>query len=176
MGALVHGSGFRCRIQAMPRSGVVTEDVSDGQPVRIGEIALQIRNWCEYEAGLRRLSNLTVWRSDDAGNCWRARTGDSLIYAIAFFRSRSEVTATGKSHHLTRPNAAFAFLLQLSRQNQSVGHHASSILKALNTCVIRLKMLVDVEPAQCRPITFPDFLLRTAAPLSPALVKHVHRT
>ncbi len=32
----------------------------------------RIRNWPEYEAGLRRRGNLTVWLSDDAINSWRA--------------------------------------------------------------------------------------------------------
>ncbi len=33
----------------------------------------RIRNWPEYEAGLRRRGDLTVWLSDDAINSWRAR-------------------------------------------------------------------------------------------------------
>ena len=33
----------------------------------------RIRNWPEYEAGLRRRGDLTVWFSDDATNAWRAR-------------------------------------------------------------------------------------------------------
>ena len=32
-----------------------------------------IRNWPEYEAGLCRRGDLTVWLSDDADNSWRAR-------------------------------------------------------------------------------------------------------
>ena len=32
----------------------------------------RIRNWPEYEAGLRRRGDLTVWLSDDAINSWRA--------------------------------------------------------------------------------------------------------
>jgi len=32
----------------------------------------RIRNWPEYEAGLRRRGDLTVWLSDDAINAWRA--------------------------------------------------------------------------------------------------------
>jgi len=35
--------------------------------------ACRIRNWPEYEAGLRRRGDLTVWLSDDAINSWRAR-------------------------------------------------------------------------------------------------------
>jgi hypothetical protein len=33
----------------------------------------RIRNWPEYEAGLRRRGDLTVWLSDDAIQSWRAR-------------------------------------------------------------------------------------------------------
>ena len=45
----------------------------------------RIRNWPEYEAGLRRRGDLTVWLSDDAINSWRApisgRPGGQRIYA-----------------------------------------------------------------------------------------------
>ena len=32
----------------------------------------RVRNWSEYEAGLRRRGDLTVWLSDDALDAWRA--------------------------------------------------------------------------------------------------------
>jgi hypothetical protein len=35
----------------------------------------RIRNWPEYEAGLRRRGDLTIWFSDDAIKSWRAPTG-----------------------------------------------------------------------------------------------------
>jgi hypothetical protein len=45
----------------------------------------RIRNWPEYEAGLRRRGNLTIWFSDDAIKSWRAptsgRPGGQRIYA-----------------------------------------------------------------------------------------------
>ena len=45
----------------------------------------RIRNWPEYEAGLRRRGDLTVWLSDDAIKSWRAptsgRPGGQRIYA-----------------------------------------------------------------------------------------------
>jgi hypothetical protein len=44
----------------------------------------RIRNWPEYEAGLRRRGDITVWLSDDAINSWRAptsgRPGGQRIY------------------------------------------------------------------------------------------------
>jgi hypothetical protein len=44
-----------------------------------------IRNWPEYEAGLRRRGDLTIWFSDDAIKSWRAptsgRPGGQRIYA-----------------------------------------------------------------------------------------------
>ena len=39
--ALVHGSGFRCIIEAMPRSGVATDEVPEAKPIQVREIALQ---------------------------------------------------------------------------------------------------------------------------------------
>jgi hypothetical protein len=45
----------------------------------------RIRNWPEYEAGLRRRGNLTIWFSDDAIKAWRApasgQPGGQRIYA-----------------------------------------------------------------------------------------------
>ncbi len=45
----------------------------------------RIRNWPEYEAGIRRRRDLTVWLSDDAINSWRAppsgRPGGQRTYA-----------------------------------------------------------------------------------------------
>ncbi len=45
----------------------------------------RIRNWPEYEAGLRRRGHLTIWFSDDAIKSWRAPTsgtpGGQRIYA-----------------------------------------------------------------------------------------------
>jgi hypothetical protein len=45
----------------------------------------RIHNWPEYEAGLRRRGDLTVWLSDNAINSWRAlpsgRPGGQRIYA-----------------------------------------------------------------------------------------------
>ncbi|MCH7876330.1 MAG: transposase [Gemmatimonadetes bacterium] len=32
----------------------------------------RIRNWAEYEAGLQRRGDLTVWLSNDALDAWRA--------------------------------------------------------------------------------------------------------
>ena len=44
----------------------------------------RIRNWAEYEAGLRRRGDVTVWLSDDAISSWRAptsgRPGGQCIY------------------------------------------------------------------------------------------------
>jgi len=45
----------------------------------------RIRNWPEYEAGLRRRGDLTIWFSGDAIKSWRAPTsgkpGSQRIYA-----------------------------------------------------------------------------------------------
>jgi hypothetical protein len=44
-----------------------------------------VKNWCEYEAGLRRRGDLTVWLSDEAVDAWRAppsgRPGGQRRYA-----------------------------------------------------------------------------------------------
>ncbi len=46
----------------------------------------RIHNWPEYEAGLRRRGDLTIWFSEDAIKSWRAptsgRPGGQRIYAI----------------------------------------------------------------------------------------------
>ena len=39
---------------------------------RYAKAPYRIRNWPEYEAGLRRRGDLTVWLSDEAISSWRA--------------------------------------------------------------------------------------------------------
>jgi hypothetical protein len=39
----------------------------------------RIRNWPEYEAGLRRRGDLTIWFSDDAIKAWRAPTSGRVL-------------------------------------------------------------------------------------------------
>ena len=45
----------------------------------------RVRRWPEYEAGLQRRGNLTVWLSDDALDSWRAppsgKPGGQRTYA-----------------------------------------------------------------------------------------------
>ena len=38
----------------------------------IPKVQYRVRNWREYEAGLRRRGSLTVWFTDDAVEAWRA--------------------------------------------------------------------------------------------------------
>ena len=45
----------------------------------------RVRNWPEYEAGLRRRGDLTIWLSEDAIKTWRApssgKPGGQRVYA-----------------------------------------------------------------------------------------------
>ncbi len=45
----------------------------------------RVRNWAEYEAGLQKRGDLTVWLSDDALDSWRAapsgKPGGQRTYA-----------------------------------------------------------------------------------------------
>ena len=45
----------------------------------------RIRNWAQYEEGLRKRGDLTIWFSDDAIKSWRAvpsgKPGGQLTYA-----------------------------------------------------------------------------------------------
>jgi hypothetical protein len=36
----------------------------------------RVRNWPEYEAGLRKRGDLTLWFSEEAIAAWRAPTGE----------------------------------------------------------------------------------------------------
>jgi len=38
----------------------------------IPKIQYRVRNWRDYEAGLRRRGSLTIWFTDDAVEAWRA--------------------------------------------------------------------------------------------------------
>jgi len=81
----VHGSWFQRIIVVKPRYGVATDEVFQTKPVPVHEAPYRIRNWPEYEAGLRRRGDLTVWLSDDTIHSWRAlpsgKPGGQRIYA-----------------------------------------------------------------------------------------------
>ena len=38
----------------------------------VPKVQYRVRNWWEYEAGLRRRGSLTIWVTDDAVEAWRA--------------------------------------------------------------------------------------------------------
>ena len=40
----------------------------------------RIRNWAEYEAGLRSRGDLTVWLSEDTTNSWREPPSGALVH------------------------------------------------------------------------------------------------
>jgi hypothetical protein len=55
----------------------------------------RVRNWREYEAGLRKRGDLTLWFSEEAIAAWRAPTsggeiGESLSHATRPIRLLSE--------------------------------------------------------------------------------------
>jgi len=83
--ALVHGSGFRCIIEAMPDPESSPVKYPKRSQYKYAKSPYRIRNWPEYEAGLRTRGDLTVWLSDDALNSWRAlpsgKPGGQRIYA-----------------------------------------------------------------------------------------------
>ena len=83
--ALVHGSGFRCIIKAIPLIGIAAMKYPKRSQYKYAKSPYRIRNWCEYEASLRRRGDLTVWLSDNAIKTWRApasgRPGGQRIYA-----------------------------------------------------------------------------------------------
>ena len=39
---------------------------------RIGKMKFKVRNWAEYEAGLRRRGSLTLWMTEEALSLWQA--------------------------------------------------------------------------------------------------------
>ena len=40
----------------------------------------RVRNWREYEVGLRRLGDLTIWLSENAINSWREPPSGALVH------------------------------------------------------------------------------------------------
>ena len=42
----------------------------------------RVRNWPEYETGLRRHGDLTVWLSDEALVAWRETPSGKLVYCL----------------------------------------------------------------------------------------------
>ena len=69
----------------------------------------RVRNWCEYEAGLRKRGKLTLWFSEDALAAWRAPTGEKpggqLVYSDLAIETGLTVRTTG---HLSLPRSMLA--------------------------------------------------------------------
>ena len=43
----------------------------------------RVRNWAEYEAGLRKRGDLTVWLSDAALGAWRAPASGAVVSSFS---------------------------------------------------------------------------------------------
>ena len=63
--ALVHGSGFRCIIVVMLDLESPPMKYPKRSQYKYTKSPYRIRNWPEYEAGLRRRGDLTVWLSEE---------------------------------------------------------------------------------------------------------------
>jgi len=65
----------------------------------------RIRNWPEYEAGLRRRGDLTLWLSDDAISSWRAlpsgKPGGQRTFVHRLHTSRHAPRAPAQSPSLS---------------------------------------------------------------------------
>ncbi len=64
----MHDSGSWCIIEAMPDPESPHTKYPKRSQYKYAKSPYRIRNWAEYEAGLRRRGYLTVWLSDDAVN------------------------------------------------------------------------------------------------------------
>ena len=90
----------------------------------------RIRNWPEYEEGLRRRGDLTIWFSNDAINSWRAPTSGRPGAANAS-------TRTSRLRRLWR---CMVFQLPL-RQTEGFLRSLADMLEVENT-MYRYKMIV----------------------------------
>ena len=72
----------------------------------------RVRNWPEYEAGLRRRGDLTIWLSEDAIKTWRAPSsgepGGQRVYANIAIESALTI--------------AWSFIYRSVRLKASCGH------------------------------------------------------
>ena len=71
---------------ACPRSGAATREVSgNAASTSTPSLHTGFANWPEYEAGLRRRGDVTIWLSEDAIKNWRApssgKPGGQRVYA-----------------------------------------------------------------------------------------------
>ena len=66
-------------------TGASTYEVPKRSRYRYAESRYRVRNWPEYEAGLRRRGDLTIWFSEVAFNSWQeppgGKPGGQRIYA-----------------------------------------------------------------------------------------------
>ena len=73
--------------------------------------AYRVRNWPEYERGLRGRGDLTLWFSEDAIQAWRAPTNGRAGGQRLYSRTAIETALTVRMVYglaLRRPRASFA--------------------------------------------------------------------
>ena len=69
-GALVHGSGFRRIMVVKPDPESPPMKYPRRSQYKYAKSPYRIRNWSEYEAGLRRRGDLTVWGAGNGPFSW----------------------------------------------------------------------------------------------------------
>jgi hypothetical protein len=83
-GALVHGSAKTGKIDPGSKTGVEVVKYPKRSQYKYAKKPYKVRNWQEYEEGLRRRGDLTIWLSEEALRRWKAQTsgkpGGQQIY------------------------------------------------------------------------------------------------
>jgi hypothetical protein len=110
----------------------------------------RVRNWAEYEAGLRCRGDLTIWLSEDAIKCWRApasgKPGGQRTFAnlaIEAVRAVSDEVTMELLHGPTR---------------QRVRSYLSELLEIVNGTGRRLSVVCGLCFADLRLDRTPDNL------------------
>ncbi len=70
--ALVHGSGFDYLMRTeIPEPEPLPMKYPKRSQYKYAKSQYRVRNWSEYEAGLKKRGDLTVWIAGDALDAWR---------------------------------------------------------------------------------------------------------
>jgi Transposase DDE domain len=103
----------------------------------IPKMSFKVRNWPEYEAGLRRRGSLTLWIEDAALECWQTSgPGSQARYSDAAIQT-SLMLRTAFKLPLRQTEGLLASVLTLMDLTMSAPDHTTVSRRAVNLRAIR---------------------------------------
>lgn len=95
---------------------------------RIPKLKFRVKNWREYDAGLRRRGSLTMWVTDDIVANWKRRLGSPRAGSLAIRISPSKQVCCNAKYFI------FSYAIAPDHQTIRPLHEVQSIQTGVGPC------------------------------------------